>query len=530
VNVFSVPERLASDIQKYALRPERLPKPFVFPSTEVGRLLILFASGRFMPSGDTGNDTEPTTPSVAEADRANVQHAALTFVRREMMASDATHFTRLGVGHNFSQATLRENYRRLMALVHPDANPEGFPSDAATRVNEAYDVLTDDDKRANYVQREFTNLVVPSGRRRPSHRTQRHEAPAAQLTWKEKLRARFDNLQMRPALLALAALLLLPLVIVFGVNYSSAPPLPQIVEARPQLSMSSEVGTSSSRSATTPSAPGVLSDNVNLASAITTTPSKSALGAEKTSADTANTSIALLSAAPSTPVVAIAAPLKMDVAPRSSALQPTAAARAPDVATPPRSDDKSAAAPPPPKKSVSLAPQKSSSIETTAAGGTIANPLAPAAASPPPQQNASITPAESALSPTSTSAPIARAPAATDVVRTSEVEDLLLKFANAYASGSIDAMTRFMSPAMTTKRKLLTDYDRIFQNTSQREIRFGQLKHASNGERVTTSGYATVTTVDHNNRTAVQRVYLEFEIGKDRGEPRIERLANYVIN
>ena len=77
---------------------------------------------------------------------------------------------------------------------------------------------------------------------------------------------------------------------------------------------------------------------------------------------------------------------------------------------------------------------------------------------------------------------------------------------------------------------MLSDYERVFLTTRQRSIKFNQLKHAANGERVATSGYATVTTTNQENRTVTQRVFLEFEIGRERGEPRIERLANYVIN
>jgi hypothetical protein len=117
-----------------------------------------------------------------------------------------------------------------------------------------------------------------------------------------------------------------------------------------------------------------------------------------------------------------------------------------------------------------------------------------------------------------------------DAVKTSEAEDLILRFAAAYTNGRLDSITQYLSPTMNTRRRILTDYDRIFQATTQRDIKFGQLKHATSGDRVTTSGYATVTTIDHSNRTATQRVYLEFEIGKERGEPRIERLANYVIH
>ena len=77
---------------------------------------------------------------------------------------------------------------------------------------------------------------------------------------------------------------------------------------------------------------------------------------------------------------------------------------------------------------------------------------------------------------------------------------------------------------------MLNDYERVFSATRQRSIKFNQLKHAAAGDRVATSGYATVTTTDQDNRVVTQRVFLEFEISRERGEARIERLANYVIN
>ena len=77
---------------------------------------------------------------------------------------------------------------------------------------------------------------------------------------------------------------------------------------------------------------------------------------------------------------------------------------------------------------------------------------------------------------------------------------------------------------------MLNEYERVFLGTRQRAIKFNQLKHSINGERISTNGYATVTTTDQDNRTVTQRVFLEFEIGRDHGEPKIARLANYVIN
>ena len=116
------------------------------------------------------------------------------------------------------------------------------------------------------------------------------------------------------------------------------------------------------------------------------------------------------------------------------------------------------------------------------------------------------------------------------VTRSADAEDVLVRFSNAYESGSIDAFSKLLAPGMAGRRQMLSDYERVFQTTRRRSIKFNQLKHAVDGQRVSTSGSATVTTTDQDNRTVIQRVFLEFEIGSDVGEPRIQRLANYVIN
>ena len=83
---------------------------------------------------------------------------------------------------------------------------------------------------------------------------------------------------------------------------------------------------------------------------------------------------------------------------------------------------------------------------------------------------------------------------------------------------------------MQGRGQLLSDYGRVFQHTLNRSIRFIQLKHAATGDKMSTRGYAMVTTTDQENRVSKQRVYIEIEIGIDHNVPRIERLSNYVIN
>ena len=114
--------------------------------------------------------------------------------------------------------------------------------------------------------------------------------------------------------------------------------------------------------------------------------------------------------------------------------------------------------------------------------------------------------------------------------KASEIDDLLVRFASAYESGSITNFAQLFSTSMTGRRQMLREYERMFSSTQSRSIKLNQFKHNLTGERIATSGYATVTTIDQDNRTATQRVFLEFEIGRDRGEPRIERLSNYAIN
>jgi len=124
----------------------------------------------------------------------------------------------------------------------------------------------------------------------------------------------------------------------------------------------------------------------------------------------------------------------------------------------------------------------------------------------------------------------AQVPAAAATTRSGDIDDLLVRFASAYESGSIANFAQLFSTSMAGRRQMLREYERMFSSTQSRSIKFNQFKHSVTGDRIATSGYATVTTTDQDNRTATQRVFLEFEIGRDRGEPRIERLSNYAIN
>jgi molecular chaperone DnaJ len=70
-----------------------------------------------------------------------------------IMADKRDYYEVLGVDKNADEATLKKAYRNLAKKYHPDMNPDNAEAEAKFKeVNEAYDVLSDADKRAKYDQ------------------------------------------------------------------------------------------------------------------------------------------------------------------------------------------------------------------------------------------------------------------------------------------------------------------------------------------------------------------------------------------
>lgn len=66
------------------------------------------------------------------------------------MPSEPTHYEVLGVRENATSDEIRRAYRRLVMRLHPDRSGDAKTTDRFVRVNQAYEVLIDPDRRRDY--------------------------------------------------------------------------------------------------------------------------------------------------------------------------------------------------------------------------------------------------------------------------------------------------------------------------------------------------------------------------------------------
>jgi hypothetical protein len=108
-----------------------------------GHVVLKFALDRFSPGWQR---------DLKQQDREELVAAARAFVRQVCLWERATHYQVLCLGPEAEGEQVKENYRLLMALMHPD-RADGrhlWPSNGAQRVNEAYAVLSDRQRRKEY--------------------------------------------------------------------------------------------------------------------------------------------------------------------------------------------------------------------------------------------------------------------------------------------------------------------------------------------------------------------------------------------
>jgi len=165
------PRNLKNALLDFEALPGRYPLTLREPRAlfDRSRDVLMLAAGRAVPGLMLDSLEAP-----------GLQKAACFFVRTALLRPGADHYTLLGLEPGFHKDALREHYRMLMRLTHPDfAVASGaWPTDAATRINQANDVLASVVSRADYdrsrasdVARRVTvnslDAVLPRPTKRP---------------------------------------------------------------------------------------------------------------------------------------------------------------------------------------------------------------------------------------------------------------------------------------------------------------------------------------------------------------------------
>lgn len=526
--MFRVVEELPEDLRRFVTEPNSVTLPFRFADDDVGTAIIQIAAGK-APA-----DLLPQRSALDAISLEDLRPAAQGFVAKVMLATGSDLFTVLGVSSAGELIAYRDNYRRLMAMVHPDARPTGFPPDAAIRVNHAYAVLSDPEQLENYkTQHVAQHESSPSGvvglaAAGAGIRAQQKPRPAADGRFASRVGALLFRARERGLLLWLALLLLVPLGSAFYLMLSENPHV-RLVEARSKLATSQ--------------ATGLLAPPVPSALTAPVAPVIRAEKSEKTSPESAQNSATRKQ--PPEPALRPSPPPAAQTTPTLAFETSQSLSRLATLIQPASTPPPASPAPPLPatKGTESQTPTPSMEGTQTRTSPTSTVDIAPAVSSAPSVARPETVivekpqPLVATVAPAKTLAVETHAPVATAVstpvtyrLRSVDVEDVLTRFSNAYETGSLSAFDQVLAPGLPGRSQLLVDYGRVFQVTRNRSIRFIQLKHAPAGERMATRGYAVVTTTDQEDRVSKQRVYLELEIGIDHNVPRIERISNYVVN
>jgi molecular chaperone DnaJ len=88
---------------------------------------------------------------------------------------DSNHYDTLKVSSSASQAEIKQAYRRLVKLFHPDSNQDTANHEQIIRINAAYEVLGDSQSRLNYDhQLRGESLKLNSDRLQRTASAQKH--------------------------------------------------------------------------------------------------------------------------------------------------------------------------------------------------------------------------------------------------------------------------------------------------------------------------------------------------------------------
>jgi DnaJ-domain-containing protein 1 len=441
---------------------------------------------------------------------AELERDALFCITQCFFRDDATHYEVLGLPPDASPEAVRENFRLLMQLIHPDRQGAGmaWPEDFAARANGAYAVLKVPETRAAYdselaearFREQAARGVAPTRATSQAFGRaagfRRRAVPAASLP--EWLALDVGGVvRGHPVLSSLVAVVVGSASIIGVVAWEgrvatlTRETRSPVVAARPP----------------TPDA--------RASSPETAGPHAAAL-AVPTGPSPVAAAVSVMDEAPAPGVQAAAQPLPATV----PAITAAASSSVPDAARPAPAAVRAAEAAP------------------VAADRPGASPSARASAAENPEQKAPVVAAVAVAAPAPAAAASAAAEAGTATAlppATAEIEAFFAAFVESYEKGRLDSLAAlFDDDAEMNLRRgrpaIRGEYDELFRLSSSRRMQLTRINWRRIGDRAHAKGEILVRIGWRDGRDVEQRIAVDMELVRRDGRALIARLSQQPHN
>jgi hypothetical protein len=529
---------IAGFLQRYYRDPIRYREQASLEALALGDLstVIRLALGRPVVL----SDPSLRTPAAA----AELARAAVLYIQQQFFRDGATHYETLGLAPEPTAEAIRDNFRLLMQLIHPDRHAGNalWPESCAAKANRAYSVLksprlrADYDREVNPVHKQrqpsvhaargapATASVKRASARVPARRQPRASAPLLP-EWITFGLGGF--IRDHPGFTAFAVLIAVSALMV---AVSAWPDRDELLSGEKFYASTTATDTRPAGRAPTTSR-GVPSPD-------------SASKAVESKASTAD------GGAPGAGAV-VAPPRDRVAEPGSVALAPSARAVAPSVAAAETTPVKSPSAPRGAVQAVSASASSDHAARQFAASPLAPGILTPASAVPAPEQSAappvtlppvltsaSAAPAAAPQEMVVASVPIAQASAADRAPpplvqpppAAADVESLIAAFVSSYEAGTISVFANlFGAEAEANEQRgrvaIRGEYNQFFRSTAWRRMHVAKMNWQSVGDRTEAKGELLVRTGWHDGREVEQRVAVKMELVQQGGRTVIAKLS-----
>jgi len=485
-------------------------------------VILKLALGRRVDFADPGLEGPATA--------ATLKDAAASYVRHMFFRPDATPYQTLGLAPGASQAAIRESFRLLMQLVHPDRQDVQlrWPESFAAQANRAYGILRNRDSREKFdreaqvraagARAAYRAAAASAASMMPTVQRPRASSwgngPLSRLGLPEWLTAGVGGfVRAHPATVAIAVLIAGAGVII-GTTFLDAREgaLMRVARENPAPAVAA-VATTAPTSAT----PAALVASAGEPGAGADVRAGNRTQVATDARGSAERSVAAHSTAPSTGApapppdgdsassVALPEPVAMASARRESApaVGPTAMGSGPVP-----SGDGFALAVAPPTPVVAMAP----AVATAPAAPTAPMPIHPEPVPPTAMSTAPPSPPASA-----------------------EIEALFAAFVESYEKGRVDAFAALFDDDADTNLRhgraaIRGEYDELFRLSDWRRMQLTRVNWRRAGDRAYAKGEIAVRIGWRDGREVEQRLAVDMELVRRDGRVVIARLSHQPRN